>query len=185
MPASAGRSRRGRLLRGARGQRGGAGPGLGRSLDKPLPAPRLSPAPPLNSDARAAGCERAVLRPIGGSCILSRRLRRLWAVLSRPAAGRRRSRPERAPEREPRAFVRAPRWVSLPHLLCTQRLRARGRLRVHRGGCAALAQPGPPAPGTPGLAGPLGFSSPLPAVRAAWTVRRGVAVCARGRSSGR
>lgn len=81
------------------------------------------------------------------------------AALSCWAAGCRRRHPERAPGREPRAFVRAPRWVRLQHLLCTQRLGAEGR-RGARQGYGTAAHPAL----TPGSRlsqweGPPGFPS--------------------------
>lgn len=129
--------------------------------------PTLSPPRRLIRTRGAAGCERAALRRTGSRRRrLSRRPRRLRPPI---AAGRLRGRPERAPGRAPRAFVRAQRWVCLPHLLCTQRLGARGRRGARRGHCAA-ARPastpdlrvsgagrvaGLPLPACPGAGGSL------------------------------
>lgn len=71
------------------------------------PTPRPT-APPhrLIRPRGAAGCERAAARWSG-------RLRRGSSLPHSPrAAQSRRGRPERAPGREPRAFVCAPRWVA-------------------------------------------------------------------------
>uniref|UniRef100_A0ABI7XVP4 Family with sequence similarity 107 member B n=1 Tax=Felis catus TaxID=9685 RepID=A0ABI7XVP4_FELCA len=81
-----------------------------------LPQSRPAPAPPrrLIRSRGAAGCERAAQRWTGRRCRRrqSRRPRRLGAALSCRVAGRRRGRPERAPGREPRAFVSAPRGLA-------------------------------------------------------------------------
>ena len=150
-----------------------------------------SSAPPrrLIRTRGAAGCERASAldwsrcrrRRRRRSRSRSRRPRRLRAALSRRAAGRCRGRPERAPGREPRAFVRAPRWVRLAHLLCTQRLGARGR-PVPAG---ATARPtGRPPCSDPRREGPPGGkgrrASPPRGRR--WA---GVPACAGGRRAGR
>ncbi|CAD7679071.1 unnamed protein product [Nyctereutes procyonoides] len=98
--AAASPERRARSQRGA-ARRGGAGRGRGRGFRRP-PRPRTPPPP------HAPAPPRRLIRTRGAAG-RSRRPRRLGAALRSRAAGRRRGRPQRAPGREPRAFVSAPR----------------------------------------------------------------------------
>lgn len=159
--------------------RGGAGPGRGLG-SSPRPTPH--PAPPLNSDARGQGCERAALRRWSSNLLLSRLQRRVRAW-SRGASERRRSRRERAPRREPSAFVRA-EVGSPPALTLHTKTGSSGEALCPPGDCAAPALLRPRPQGPPGDQSYR--ASPLRSRRLSGAGgEEGVAASARKRSSGR